>query len=101
MSDEQAVEKTVGDELVAEIAETIAEGQRERMKEFLSAEMAELKELHRYKAKLVKALTKGEEKLAKLKAMTLDEFDDHIRESQEVDDKTPVRRTSRFTRKTL
>lgn len=93
-------EKTVGDELVAEIAETIAEGQRARMKEFLQAEMQEVKELQRYKAKLEKALAKGEEKLAKLKAMSLDEFDDYIRESQEVDDDVPVRR-KRYVKRTL
>ena len=72
-----------------------------KIKEFLQAEMQEVKELQRYKAKLEKALAKGEEKLAKLKAMSLDEFDDYIREKQEVDDDAPVRARKRYVKRTL
>jgi phage-related protein len=93
-------EKTVGEELVAEIVAENNEKSKARMREFLNSEMKEVKELERYKTKLDKAIKKANDKVTKITNMTFDEFDDYIRELSEDDDE-PVLRTRRIFKRKL
>jgi phage-related protein len=93
-------EKTVGEELVAEIVAENNEKSKARMREFLNSEMKEVKELERCKTKLDKALKKANDKVTKITNMTFDEFDDYIRELSEDDDE-PVLRTRRIFKRKL